>query len=131
MDRQVCRGVGFQNNSSSDGLFQNSRISRDHYCSQVCQCRPRSGAKELLLIVARLYTISSLLEHVLHESAAELHILAGQTPFIIIREEQVAVGSACITNDNIADLLYNLATVEQMKELNACGYAQFIYLFRN
>ena len=67
----------------------------------------------------------------LRENASELHILAGKPPFIILREEQIAVGPATITNDNIADLLYNMATVEQMKELNACGDAQFVYLFRN
>ena len=67
----------------------------------------------------------------MRENADELHVLPGRPPFIILGEERVAVGSASITNDNIADLLYNLATVEQMKELNVCDDAQFIYLFRN
>jgi hypothetical protein len=57
--------------------------------------------------------------------------LAGRPPFVIVREEQVALGAASISNENITELLCNLATVEQMKEFNACSDAQFIYLFRN
>lgn len=79
----------------------------------------------------RLYTVNNLLEHVLRENATELHIFTGKPPFILIRQEQIAVSPATITNDNIAILLYNLATVEQMKELNACGDAQFVHLLRN
>lgn len=81
--------------------------------------------------MARLYTITNLLEHVLRENATELHIFTGRAPFILIRQERIAVGPETITNDNIADLLYNLATVEQMRELNACGETQFVYLFHN
>jgi Tfp pilus assembly pilus retraction ATPase PilT len=81
--------------------------------------------------MARLYTITNLLEHVLRENATELHIFTGKPPFILIRQEQIAVGPDSMTNDNIADLLYNLATVDQMRELNACGDAQFLYLFHN
>lgn len=81
--------------------------------------------------MARLYTVANLLEHVLRENATELHIFTGQPPLILIRQEQIEVGPDTITNDNIADLLYNLATVEQMRELNACGDAQFVYLFHN
>jgi hypothetical protein len=33
--------------------------------------------------------------------------------------------------DNVAQLLYNMSTVDQMKKLNACGDVQFLYLFRN
>jgi len=79
----------------------------------------------------RLYTVDNLLEHVLRENATELHLFTGKPPFILIHREQIAVSPATISNDNIANLLYNLATVEQMKELNACGDAQFVYLFRN
>ena len=81
--------------------------------------------------MARMYTVTDLLEHVLRENAAELHIFTGRPPFILIRDERIAVGPATITNDNIADLLHNLATVEQMRELNECGDAQFVYLFRD
>ena len=81
--------------------------------------------------MAHLYTISNLLEQLLRENASELHLSTGNPPFIITREERVALGEMDITNDNIAYLLYKLATVEQMKELNACGDAQFVYLFRN
>jgi len=81
--------------------------------------------------MARLYTVTNLLEHVLRENATELHIFTGHPPFILIHRDQIAVGPETITNDNISDLLYNLATVEQMRELNACGDAQFVYLFHN
>jgi len=81
--------------------------------------------------MARLYTIASLLEHLLRENASEFHIFTGKPPFIVLQDERLAVGSADITNDNIADMLYSLATVEQMRELNACGDAQFVFLFRN
>lgn len=81
--------------------------------------------------MAGLYAINNLLEHVLRENAGELHVLPGRPPFIIQGDKSVVVGSDSITDDNIADLLYTLATVEQMKELNVCGDAQFIYLFRN
>lgn len=78
-----------------------------------------------------MYTIANLLEHVLREGATELHIFAEKPPSIIGGDEEVAIGPASITNDNIAELLYNMAMVDQMKELNACGNARFIYLFRN
>ncbi|HXT10120.1 MAG TPA: hypothetical protein VN873_01050 [Candidatus Angelobacter sp.] len=81
--------------------------------------------------MALLYTIGNLLERLLREKAGELHISTGRPPLIILCDEQVAVGAVGITNDNIADLLYSLATVEQMKELNTCGDAQFVFLFRN
>ena len=81
--------------------------------------------------MARLYTLNSLLEHLLREGASELHISSERPPQMIIKNEGVAVGPGSITNENITDLLYNLATVEQMKELNACGDIRFVYLFRN
>ena len=81
--------------------------------------------------MGRLYTLNSLLEHLLREGAGELHIFSERPPQIIIKDEGVAIGPASITNENIAELLYNMATVDQMKELNACGDARFIYLFRN
>jgi Tfp pilus assembly ATPase PilU len=81
--------------------------------------------------MARSYTLNHLLERLLCDDASELHVLAESPPFVIVYNERIAVGSASITNDNIADLLYNLATIDQMKELNACGEVQFIYLFRN
>lgn len=82
-------------------------------------------------LIGRLYTLNSLLEHLLREGASELHLSSEYPPRIIIKREEVAVGPASITNDNIAELLYNMATVDQMKELNVCGDARFIYLFRN
>lgn len=82
-------------------------------------------------IMAHLYTLNSLLEHLLREGASELHLSSERPPQIIIKSEEVAVGPGSITNDNIAELLYNMATVDQMKEPNACGDARFIYLFRN
>jgi Tfp pilus assembly ATPase PilU len=81
--------------------------------------------------MAGLYTIDNLLEHLLCEGGGELHILSEKPPFIATRNEEVAVGPAGITNDNIAELLYSIATIDQMKELNACGDARFNYLFRN
>lgn len=82
-------------------------------------------------IMARLYILDGLLEHLLLEGASELHILSEKPPFIIRCDKEVALGPAGITNDNIAELLYKMATVDQMKELNMCGDARFIYLFRN
>jgi Tfp pilus assembly pilus retraction ATPase PilT len=81
--------------------------------------------------MARSYTIGNLLEHLLREGASELHILSESPPFIIRRNEEVAIGAASISNDNIAELLHNMATADQIKELNACGDARFSYLFRN
>jgi Tfp pilus assembly pilus retraction ATPase PilT len=81
--------------------------------------------------MGRLYTLNSLLEHLLREGASELHLSSERPPQVIIKDEEVAVGRGGITNDNIAELLYNMATVDQMKELHACGDARFIYLFRN
>ncbi|GEM_PF-6899466 len=78
-----------------------------------------------------MYTIDNLLEQLSREDAGELHILSEEAPIIMRRDEQVAVGPASITTDNITELLYCIATVGQMKELNACGDARFIYLFRN
>ena len=81
--------------------------------------------------MARSYTLSHLLDCLMRDDGGELHVLAESAPFIRLHDDQVSVGPASITNDNIADLLYNLATVDQMKELNACGDVHFIYLFRN
>lgn len=81
--------------------------------------------------MGRLYTLNSLLEPLLREGASELYISSELPPQMIIRSEEVAIGPGSITNDNIAELLYNMATVDQMKELNVCGDARFIYLFRN
>jgi Tfp pilus assembly ATPase PilU len=81
--------------------------------------------------MARSYTLGNLLDRLLRETAAELLILADNPPFIIGRNDRVAVGSTSITNDNIADLLNHLATVDQMRELIKCGDVHFIYLFRN
>jgi len=81
--------------------------------------------------MAHPYTLNNLLDCLLRDDGSELHVLAESPPFIDVRDNRVSVGAASITNDNIADLLYNLATVDQMRELNACGDVQFIYLFRN
>ncbi len=81
--------------------------------------------------MAHSYTLNNLLDCLLRDDGGELHVLAENPPFINVRKDQVSIGSASITNDNIADLLYNLATVDQMQELNACGDVHFIYLFRN
>jgi Tfp pilus assembly ATPase PilU len=81
--------------------------------------------------MARFYALNDLLEHLLREDAGELHILTEKPPLIVQRDKQVEVGAAGITDDNIAELLYCMATVEQMKELNTCGDVRFIYLFRN
>lgn len=77
------------------------------------------------------YTLNNLLEHLLSEGASELQLSSERPPQMIIMNEAVALGPGSITNDNISDLLYNLATVHQMKELNACGDVRFVYLFRN
>lgn len=82
-------------------------------------------------IMGRLYTLNSLLEYLLRERASELLLSSELPPQMTIKNEEVAVGPARITNDNIAELFYNMATADQMKELNACGDARFIYLFRN
>ncbi|HWC60295.1 MAG TPA: hypothetical protein VHC44_11430, partial [Verrucomicrobiae bacterium] len=76
--------------------------------------------------MARSYTLNHLLERLLNDDASELHVLPESPPFLIVRDERITVGPLSITNDNIADLLYNLASVDQMKELNACGDVQFI-----
>ena len=81
--------------------------------------------------MANLYRINGLLDHLLREDASELDIVAESPPSILVQNERVAVGSASITNDNVANLLYNLATVDQMRELNICGDVRFIFLFRN
>lgn len=81
--------------------------------------------------MVRSYTLNGLLEDLVREGASELHLSSERPPQMTIMNEAVAVGTGSITNDNISDLLYNLATVHQMKELNACGDVRFIYLFRN
>jgi Tfp pilus assembly ATPase PilU len=81
--------------------------------------------------MARSYSLNHLLERLLGGAAGELHVLPESPPYLVVRDDRVAMGSVSITNDNIADLLGKLATVDQMRELNACGDVQFIYLFRN
>lgn len=81
--------------------------------------------------MALFYSSNNLLDHLLREGGSELHILTESPPFMILQNQQVAVDSVQISEDNVAQLLYNMSTVDQMKELNACGDVQFLYLFRN
>ena len=90
----------------------------------------RSG-EGIISIMARSYTLNSLLELILRDGASELFISSERPPQMVLKNKRVAIGPGNITNDNISNLLYNLATVDQMKELNACGDVRFIYLFRN
>lgn len=81
--------------------------------------------------MARFYTINNLLDQLLREGGSELRILAETPPLIILPDRQITMDAVCITEENITELLYNMATVEQMKELKTCGDVHFIYLFRN
>src|SRR4029078_11537236 len=76
-------------------------------------------------------SIKGLLEHLLRAGAGELDISSECPPRMTVRNESVAVGPDSITNDNVADLLYHLATVDQVRGLNTCGDVHFIFLFRN
>jgi Tfp pilus assembly ATPase PilU len=91
----------------------------------------RQQRRAAVNIMVLSYTLNGLLEDLLREGASEMHLSSERPPQMLIMNEAVAVGSGSITNDNISDLLYNLASVHQMKELNACGDVRFVYLFRN
>jgi len=80
--------------------------------------------------MAGMYCMDDLLELSLREGAEELRLRAGEAPVMVIQGESIRIDVPAMTADNVTELFQSIATVEQLKELRACGDIQFIYVFQ-
>ena len=83
-------------------------------------------------IMAGMYQMRDLLELLLSEHAAELHLAPGHAPALVTNGHTHAAALCTnLTADEIEVLFNSISTPAQQDELLSCGDIHFIHSFQN
>lgn len=77
-----------------------------------------------------MYHMDHLLTLLASEKAKELQFRVGKPPIMVSETEQEPLQGPPITEDELTQLLRNLATSRQMRHLRETGSVHFIYTTR-
>jgi Tfp pilus assembly pilus retraction ATPase PilT len=78
--------------------------------------------------MAGMYCFEDLLNLVIREGAQHLSLETGKSPMLQVHGTPRLLDDVpSLTNDNVAELLANVASSEQIDELRRCGDLHFVY----
>jgi len=74
-----------------------------------------------------MYNMEDLLNLVVQQGGAELHLEAGRPPMMLLHGKVKVLDGPLLTSDHISELFRGIATDEQRRELDLCGNTHFRY----
>lgn len=77
--------------------------------------------------MAGMYHLKDLLLLAVREGAEELLLEPDQPPRMLLHGKVRVLDGPLLTNDQVGQLLHNISTDEQRRELELCGDARFHY----